>query len=217
MKTRWLGLLLVVLSFVLTAILYSRLPDPMPTHWDAHGNVDGFTPKPLGPFLLPLVMSAMYGLLLVLPKISPKGFAIDRFGGVYDIVLLTLVAFFFLVNTVVLLAGIGVPVAMDRVFPAALGLLFVVLGNYMGKFTKNFFAGIRTPWTLASDEVWLKTHRLGGKLFVLAGLVIFVAGLLGAGTVAIPAAALVAGGVPAVYSYWLYRRIEGFRNGSSPR
>ena len=106
------------------------------------------------------------------------------------------------------------PVAMDRAMHAGTGLLFVVLGNFMGKLTKNFFVGIRTPWTLASDEVWLRTHRLGGKLFVLAGVALFIAGLLGGGTVPLLVAVAVAGGIPVVYSYLLYRRIEGFKNGS---
>jgi uncharacterized membrane protein len=90
------------------------------------------------------------------------------------------------------------------------GLLLVILGNFMGKLTRNFFIGIRTPWTIASEEVWLRTHRLGGKLFVVAGLVLFFSSLLGGGwipaAVAIGAAALIS----VVYSYLLYRRIEGF-------
>lgn len=212
MRTKWLGVLLVVLSFVLSAALYSRLPDPVPSHWDAYGNVDGYTPKPLGAFLLPLTMAAVYALLVVLPRISPRGFAMDRFRGAFEIVQVTILAFLFLVNTVVLLAGIGVPVPIDRVLQAGTGLLFVVLGNYMGKFTRNFFAGIRTPWTLANEEVWLRTHRLAGKLFVAAGIVIFVSGLLRGGTAPLLAAAIVAGGVPAIYSYLLYRRLEGFKN-----
>jgi len=83
----------------------------------------------------------------------------------------------------------------------------VVLGNFLGKVTKNFFVGIRTPWTLASDEVWLRTHRLAGKLAVLSGLGLIVCGLIGAGgPIASLAAAGLVGGVPAVYSYLLYRR-----------
>ena len=100
---------------------------------------------------------------------------------------------------------------MERAIPAGVGLLLVVLGNFMGKLTKNFFVGIRTPWTLASDEVWLRTHRLGGKLFVLAGAGLFVAGLSGAGHVAILLAVVVAAGIPVAYSYVVYRKLEGFK------
>jgi uncharacterized membrane protein len=83
----------------------------------------------------------------------------------------------------------------------------------MGKITKNFFVGIRTPWTLASDEVWLRTHRLGGKLFVVAGGVVLVSALLGGGPVPLLVAVAVAAGIPVVYSFVLYRRIEGFKGG----
>lgn len=207
-----LSLTLVVLSFMLATIMYARLPDLIPTHWNARGQVNGFTPKPWGPFVLPLLMLGVYLLLVVIPRISPRGYRVERFQGAFEITQSAVIAFLFLVNTLVLFAGIGVPVPMHRAVNAALGLLFVLLGNFMGKFTRNFFAGIRTPWTLASDEVWLRTHRLGGKLLVLAGIVVFVSGLLGGGGVWALGAIGIAVGIPVVYSYILYRRIEGFKD-----
>lgn len=208
-----LSLGLVIVSFAMTFVLYGRLPESIPTHWNAAGGVDRYTPKPWGPFVLPLVMAAVYLVLVAVPRISPRHFRVTRFQGVFEGIQAALVAFLFLLNALVLLAGIGVPVPMARVVPAATGLVLVVLGNYMGKFTKNFFCGIRTPWTLASDEVWLRTHRLGGRLFVLAGVIVFVSGLLGGGPVPVLAAVAVATVTPIVYSYVLYRRIEGGNRG----
>ncbi len=213
-RTNLLSLGLVITSFVIAAALYSRLPESIPTHWSAKGEVDGYTPKPWGPFVLPLVMAGAYLFLVILPRISPKGYRMEGFRGVFEIIQAAILAFLFLMTVLVLLAGIGTPVPMDRAIHAATGLLFVVLGNFMGKFTKNFFFGIRTPWTLASDEVWLRTHRLGGKLFVLAGIVLLVSGLLGGGLIPLLVAVAVAVGIPVVYSYVLYRRIEGFKGGS---
>lgn len=213
-RTNLLSMGLVVLSFVMAATLYNRLPESVPTHWNARGEVDGFTSKPWGPFMLPLVMAGVYLLLIVIPRISPRGLRVDRFQRVFEIMQAAILAFLFFVTVLALLVGIGTPVPMDRAIHAGTGLLLVVLGNFMGKLTKNFFVGIRTPWTLASDEVWLRTHRLGGKLFVLAGVGLFVSGLLGGGAVPLLAAVAVAGGIPVVYSYVLYRRIEGFKNGS---
>jgi uncharacterized membrane protein len=213
-RTKILSLGLVILAFAMTAALYSRLPESAPTHWNARGEADGFTPKPWGPFMLPLVMAGVYLLLMVIPRISPRGYRVERFQNVFEIMQAAIMAFLFFVTVLALLAGIGTPVPMDRALHVGTGLLFVVLGNFMGKLTKNFFVGIRTPWTLASDEVWLRTHRLGGKLFVLAGVGLFVAGLLGGGAVSLLVAVAVAGGIPVVYSYVLYRRIEGFKNGS---
>ncbi|HEY0839683.1 MAG TPA: SdpI family protein [Vulgatibacter sp.] len=209
------GAAFVLLSFGVAAALYGRLPESVPTHWNASGVADGFTPKPWGAFLMPLTMLGIWVLLLVLPRISPRGFRFDRFRGTWEILLAAIMAFFFLLTVLVLLAGTGAPLPMDRAIQAAAGLLFVVMGNFMGKVTKNFFVGVRTPWTLANDEVWLRTNRLAGKLFVLAGIVIFVSGLLGGGVPVLVGAAIVAAGIPAVYSYVIYRRIVGFKNGTS--
>ena len=208
-----LSLSLVLLSFAAAAALYARLPEAMPTHWNLRGQADGFTPKPWGPFLLPLVMAGVWLLFLVLPRVSPQGYRIERFQNVFAIFQAATLALLFLVNTLVLLAGVGVPVPMDRAIQAGVGLLLIVLGNFMGKITKNFFVGIRTPWTLASDEVWLRTHRLGGKLFVVAGGVVLVSGLFGGGPVPLAVAVAVAAGIPIVYSFVIYRRIEGFKGG----
>lgn len=203
---------LVVLSFAMTAVLYSRLPDSMPVHWDANGQANGFASKPWGPFILPCTMAGAYLLFLLLPWISPKGFGIDPFRRTYETVQVAILAFFFLITVVGLLAAMGMQTSMDRVLPVGTGLLLVVMGNFMGKVTKNFFFGIRTPWTLANDEVWLRTHRLGGKLFVLAGIVLLVSGLAGwAGATLLPTI-LVAAGVPAIYSFLVYRRLEKMTN-----
>lgn len=206
------GFILVIASFALAGALYGRLPDPVPTHWNMHGVADGFMPKPWGAFILPVVTAATYLLLILLPAISPRGYRIDRFRRVFVIVRTSIVGFLFLATGLGLFAGIGVPLRMDRLIQVGLGLTFLVLGNYMGKLTKNFFLGIRTPWTLASDEVWSQTHRLGGRVFVVAGLVLLVSALLDGGTLVLLPVAVVSVLVPIVYSYFIYRRIEGFKN-----
>jgi uncharacterized membrane protein len=195
--------------------LYGRLPDSVPTHWNASGRADGFIAKPWGPFVLPLVTAGAYLLLLLVPRISPRGFRVERFRRVFEIIQVAIVAFLFLVTMLVMLAGAGVPIPMARAVVVSTGLLLIVLGNFMGKVTRNFFVGIRTPWTLASEEVWLRTHRLGGKLFVAAGAAIVVSGLLGGGVIPVIAAVAAAAGIPIVYSYLVYRRIDGAEKGSA--
>jgi len=211
-----LSLVLIVAAFAFSAVLYPRLPESLPTHWNIHGQPDGFTGKPWGPFVVPLLMTGLYLLFLVLPRISPKGYRFEAFRGVWEIVRTAILAFLFLVHVLVLLSATGVRVEMDRAIPVGTGLLLVLLGNYMAKLTKNFFIGIRTPWTLASDEVWLRTHRLGGKLFVLAGLVCFVSGLAGGSLVPAIAAVAAAALASFVYSYLVYRRVEGFKDSEPP-
>ena len=210
------SLALIVTAFAFSAALYPRLPERLPTHWNIQGQPDGFTGKPWGPFLLPLLMTGLYLLLLVLPRISPKGYRFEAFRGVWEIVRTAILAFLFLVHILVLLSATGARVEMNRAIPIGVGLLLVLLGNYLGKTTKNFFLGIRTPWTLASDEVWLRTHRLGGKLFVLAGLVCVVSGLAGGSLVPAMAAVGAAALASVVYSYVVYRRIEGFKEPPVP-
>ncbi len=202
-----LNLGLVALAFVAAGAIYRHLPATVPVHWNARGQADGFAPRTWGAFLMPAVMAGTYLLLTAVPHISPRGFGVERFARVYRIFQTAILAFLLLTSVLVSWAGTGAQVPIGRAVHLGIGLLFVVLGNFLGKVTKNFFVGIRTPWTLASDEVWLRTHRLGAKLFVLAGLGLSVCGLLGVGGAWAPlAAAGLAGGVPAVYSYLLYRR-----------
>jgi uncharacterized membrane protein len=203
------SLVLIFIAFAAAAALYSRLPEAMPTHWDASGIADGFTPKPWGPFVLPLAMLGTFALLSVLPLISPRGYDIARFRGVFDVVSLSLVGFLFLVHVLALMQGLGFEVPMRSSIGAGAGLLIVVVGNFMGKMRRNFFIGIRTPWTLASEEVWLRTHRLGGKTFVMGGALMAAEALFGAGSAAVLTTLGIAAGIPVVYSFVIYRRLEG--------
>jgi uncharacterized membrane protein len=207
-----LNLGLVAAAFVATAAVYGRLPARVPSHWNVAGQVNGWMPKPWGALLTPLIMLGIYLMFVVIRRASPKGYRTESFAGALEIVEAALLAFMLMITIVTLLAGLGQPVPMNRVVPISVGLLLVVLGNFMGKFTRNFFVGIRTPWTLANEEVWLRTHRLGGKVFVAGGLVVVAAGLAGGGSLlpfllVFPLLVL----VPSVYSYVLYRRLEGPR------
>jgi uncharacterized membrane protein len=213
-RAELVGLGIVILSFVAVAAFYDRLPAVIATHWDSRGVANGFMPKAVGSLVLPMSTAFVYVLYLVIPRISPRGFGIARFQAAYDAIHLALMALLFTCGTVMLLIGAGIPVPVGRVVPTGVGVLFLILGNFMGKLTKNFFVGIRTPWTLANDEVWLRTHRLAGKLFAVAGLGIAISGLVGTpSTIPILVGVAVAAGIPVVYSYVLYRKLEG--NGAS--
>jgi uncharacterized membrane protein len=213
LRSHAFAILMIAASAGLSAALYDNLPDPVPTHWSLSGKPDGFTPKPWGAFAMPLAMAGVYLVLLVLPKVSPRGFRMDRFAETWETVRGLVMLFLFVISLVALLAGAGAPLPMDRAMLVPMGLLLALLGNFMGKFTRNFFVGIRTPWTLASEEVWLRTHRLGGKVFVVCGLAVAAAGLLGAPFAVAFGLVMVAALIPVVYSYVLYRRLEGFKNG----
>jgi uncharacterized membrane protein len=205
------GLILILAAILLSGVLYPRLPETLPSHWNLRGQADGFVHKPFGPFLGPAIMAGLLLLFVTLPAISPRGFRFETFRPVWAILEGSVLGLVFLLHMLALMQGMGEPVDVNQGAEAGVGLLLVVLGNFMGKVTRNFFVGIRTPWTLASEEVWLRTHRLGGRLFVLAGLVLLVSAFLGGGWVLAAIAIGSATLLSVVYSYLVYRRLEGFR------
>lgn len=146
-------------------------------------------------------------LLLFLPRLDPRRANYDQFWGVYSVMRLAVVLVLALVYGFVLLWVRGVQLDVLVVIPVLVGGLFVVIGNLMGKVRPNLFVGIRTPWTLSSKRSWVRTHRLGGWLFVLMGLALLVSGFVGSTTAVILAFALVAGCVVwlFVYSYLAWR------------
>src|SRR5438477_258607 len=157
--------------------------------------------------------------ILKAAAISPRGFRFETFRPFWAVLEGSILGLLFLIHGLALMQGMGKPVDMNRGVAAGAGVLLVVLGNFMGKVTRNFFVGIRTPWTLASEEVWLRTHRFGGRLFVLAGLVLLVSAFLGGGWVVASIAIGLAAVLSVVYSYLIYRRVEGVESevsGSNP-
>ena len=174
------------------------------------GEVDDYTPKPWGVMIMPLIAAFVFIIMRLIPVISPKGFRTDEFRGVVNIFTVTLVGFTSSVALLVLLAATGRDVHVNEMVFAGTGLLFIVLGNYLGKVRKNFFIGIRTPWTLASDEVWSRTHRLGGWVFVLIGFLLFINAFVRFPQSWLIGSIIVVALVPVVYSFVLYRKIEGF-------
>ncbi len=206
------SLVLIVATFVVAAVLYPSLPEMIPTHWNAQGEIDGYMNKPAGVFMLPAMAVFSFLIFKIIPVISPKGFRTDKFSDVIGVLQVTLVGFMSIVAVLVLLEARGLNVPINELIIAGVGLLFVIIGNYLGKVRKNFFIGIRTPWTLASDEVWNRTHRMGGKLFMLSGGIIWAGALLRlplTWTVGVAVGLVL---MPVVYSYFLYRRIEGFES-----
>ena len=206
--------LIVSAVFFLVAViaavwLYPQLPAQMPTHWDLQGHVNGSMPRFWGAAFPALMILALGMLTPLLPRISPRRFEITPFAHVYAIVMLATQGVMLVVGLAVLLSGAGYALPMPAIAMLSVGVLLMVLGNYMGKLRKNFFIGIRTPWTLASDAVWERTHRLGGWLLMLTGLVTMIGVLIGApawlALTVIVAAVL----IPCAHSFRVYRRLGG--------
>ena len=204
----WPALLLLLLSLAAGLFLYPRLPARVPSHWNLAGQVDGYASRPWGAVGIPLLSTGIYLLMLVVPLIDPKRENYRRFMGTYRVLRLMLVVFFVALHAVVLAAALGSPVRTDLLVPAGVSLLFIVLGNLLGQVRHNYFVGIRTPWTLASETVWQQTHRVAAYAFVLAGL----AGLVGLLFPAAVRAVFLFGGLAGavgysvVYSYLAFAR-----------
>lgn len=206
---------LVIAAVALSLAVYSRLPAIMPTHWNAAGKIDDYSPKALGAFALPAMMLALAGLFVALPALSPKGFDIEQRSRAYRAILLILLLFMLGLHVFLLLSAMNMAPSISTSVSLLLGALFVMLGNYLPKLRRNFYIGIRTPWTLADEDVWFRTHRLGGVVFVVSGALLMVVGpfLHGrAATIFLPALIGLAVVVLVIYSFVIYRRPEAGSN-----
>lgn len=175
---KWIPLAIIAVAFAASAAVYPNLPQRIPTHWNSSGEVDRWMGRPWGAFLLPLILVAQLGLFNVLPLVDPRGANYTKFKGTYDTLIITLMIFMLGVHLLILAAALGVGIPITRIVPAGMGILFIVLGNLMPRMRPNWFVGIKTPWTLSSDRVWDRTHRFGGRLFVVVGALIVLSVLL---------------------------------------
>jgi uncharacterized membrane protein len=205
--TVFVSLVLIAAALAAGLVLWNRLPDPMPSHWNAAGEVDGYMSKFWGVFLLPIVTAALIPLFLVIPHIDPLKANIAKFRGAFNWFIMIFAAYMLFVYALTLAASLGYQFNMTVMLLPAVGLLFIGAGYLTGKAKRNFFIGIRTPWTLSSETVWDETHKLGAKLFMLAGAATIVSAFLGEiGVWLMLFAMLITALVPIVYSYLLWRR-----------
>ena len=205
-----ISLISIALLAAYVGWMYAALPEPMPTHWNAAGQADDYMPKLQGAIVLAAVPAFIFVIFKLIPVVSPRGFRTESFTGVLNILMTASVVFGSVIGIVAIQAALGAEFNISTVVMVAVGLLLMVLGNFMGKVRKNFFIGIRTPWTLASDEVWAKTHRLGGWCLVIAGAAMALLAVLAPTVEWIIYIVVAMALIPVVYSYVAYRRIEGF-------
>ncbi|MBU3202139.1 SdpI family protein [Clostridium estertheticum] len=202
-------LILIFLGFALGVYFYPLLPNRVPIHWNFKGQVDGYGGKFFGAFGLAFINLAMYLLFIALPYIDPKGKNYESFQSTYQYLKYLLIIFFLGIEVTTLLIGTGVAINITIFIQIMISLLFILLGNVMGRFKFNYFVGIKTPWTLANEEVWRKTHRMAAPIWVIGGilnilLTVTKVNFNWLGFVIIVAAISIA---PTVYSYIIYHKI----------
>lgn len=184
----------------------------LPVHWNAHGEPNNFAGK-WAALLLPAMLTlGLTFLLAMLGRIQPMRDNFEKSQGLYHVIWIGMLGLFGLIHLMVLDAALRWHLPAPRLFVGALGLFFAAVGNQLGKSRPMFFIGIRTPWTLTNEDVWIATHRLGGKLMVLAGAAWLVAAIANwTGPRAMPVLTttlLAACLIPAAYSYFFWRHLQ---------
>ena len=212
MSTRTTTIIVLVMIAAATLaglLLWNRLPDQMASHWNVNDQVDSYMSKFWGVFLLPLITLAMFMLFRVVPSIDPLKANIAQFREVFNLFIVLLVGFMLYLYGLTLAWNLGFDnFRISGALLPAIGLLFIFIGFMMRQARRNFFIGIRTPWTLSSDTVWNETHRIGAVLFMICGALAFVGGFFG-GTIAFwMMFAPIFGSTVflLIYSYVLYQR-----------
>ena len=162
---------IVLLSILIGIVLYPSMPELMASHWDAAGQVNGYMPKFWGLFLMPIISVIILGLFIAIPTIDPLAKNIKKFRKQFDMFVLLMIMFMLYIYLLTIGWNFGVRFGMTQALAPALALLFYYTGAMVEESKRNWFIGIRTPWTMSSDRVWNVTNRLGGKLMKAAGVV----------------------------------------------
>ena len=197
--------LICLLPMLAGVLLYSRLPEQVPTHFDFSGEANGWSSRTFAVFGMPLMMAGFNLFLQFALRTDPKRQNMSH--ALRTISIWTIPVLSVLVYALVMRAGLGYITPTETIVPLLVGILFVVIGNYLPKTKQSYTMGIKLPWTLASEENWNRTHRLAGFLWVIGGILLILLTLLRLWNtwtfllVIIPMSV-----VPMIYSYLLYRK-----------
>lgn len=204
-----LSILLIIIQFIIGFYLYPKIPDRIAIHWNINGEADGYGSKTMGLFLIPAIELVLIPIFIILPRIDPRA-SLEKIIESYEWFILLFTFYMFYVFGLSTAWNLGYRFDLLRLLVPVLGILFYGLGVILGDVEMNWFLGIRTPWTLSSEEVWRETHRVGGMLFKVCGLLafggLFFSGWLSLGLVMVPV--LVSGIYVIIYSYLKYKQIS---------
>lgn len=173
-------LLMITIAVIAGALLWNQLPEQMASHWNTNDEVDGYMSKFWGVFLMPLITLGMFGLFIALPNMDPLKANIASFRGAFNLFILLISLFLLYIHGLTLAWSLGYQsFKMSTMMLPFMGILFIFIGYLLKQAKRNFFIGIRTPWTLSSDTVWDKTHQLGSVLFMVSGALAFFGSFFG--------------------------------------
>lgn len=206
----FLMMLIGLIPALVALINYNKLPEQMGTHFNAYNEVDGLMDRPAAIAMLLFLGVGVPLILKVARRVDPKSENYIKFEGVYNLLRWGMSFFMLIIGMFLVMYNLGYDLNVQMVTGPLIGLLFMLLGNYMGKIRFNYTMGIRNPWTLANETVWRKTHRMAGPIWMAGGLILVVSVFLpGSWTLPLVLSAVaVVVLIPTAYSYWLHRNLK---------
>ena len=208
MLKKYRGLLIVTSFIILIPMLiglglWDQLPDQIPTHWNMQGEIDGYSSKLFAIVVLPLILVGVQWLCTLGTLADPKNKNIaDK---LWKLVLWICPVISLLLGYITYGTVLGMQIDINMIMPIFMGLLFMIIGNYLPKCQQSYTVGIKIPWTLNSEENWNKTHRFAGMLWVAGGVLVLIASFLKV-IIMLPVIIIVCAVLPMVYSYVYYRK-----------
>lgn len=172
-KVFMISVILSVIAFAAAVLMYPLLPESIPIHWDVNGVIDGYGSRPFI-FLMPGVSLLLTLGLYCLPVLDPKGGNIRKSGNSYPVLMAALNLMLLTVFALMAAAALGWPAPADIIILSEAGVLMLLLGKYLPRIRPNYSFGIRLPWTLASEPVWIRAHRFGGRVCFAVGIVFLI-------------------------------------------
>jgi uncharacterized membrane protein len=168
------AIIFIIVAFILSFLYYNDLPNSIITHWGINGNADGYAPKEFGLFFLPVLLTGIIILLYFLPKIDPLRENINEFRTEYHTLIAVISGFFLYIQIIIIIINLGMNFDIRQLLAPAFAVLIYSIGALIKKTKRNYFIGIRTPWTISSDLVWSKTHKKAGALYKASAILCLI-------------------------------------------
>ena len=203
LKTLIVTSVIILLPVLAGVVLWNQLPEQIPTHWNAAGEIDGWSSKSFAIFGLSGILLAAQWLCALGTAADPK--KENHTQKILKLVLWIIPVLSVLLYTITYAVALGQEVRMEVVMPVFIGVLFAIIGNYLPKCKQNYTLGLKIPWTLNSADTWTRTHRFAGRLWLVSGVVIMLTGFFGGFWIFLIVALLMVF-APLIYSYLLHRK-----------
>lgn len=211
-KKEIIPIILIILAFAVGIYLYPQLPERVPSHWNAQGEVDDWSNKNFAVFFFPSITLGIHLLITFIPLIDPFRKNYLKFAKPYFWFRTLFVVFFISLYLYTLWTAFGTKLNINYFILPVMSLFFILLGIFLPRVKRNYFVGVRTPWTIHSEETWDKTHKFSGKAFISAGLISLIGLFIPKYSFLIfIIAILLAAFIPVIYSYFVFRKIGGFK------